>query len=954
VSINLNTPPSQPRSDLARTSLGAVGGARGVGAGALRLIIEFLTTFNPEAVKKMEQEIQRLTALQKQQNGELNQLEQTRLALQTRLNQARTAAVGLDRKQVEQINQLGARYANIGKLQGAQLQQQLALRDAEVKAIAAATGLDERDILALSQKRALQLQINDYLDLEVAKRREIAATNRQLNAQQTTYGRAQGASNIGGGLAALGIGAIGAAAGFAVLGPILSGVSEWMDKVVQSTIDLIDPSQKAAAALKEVADEVNRIADQESLSRLDAAKKLISELTPTGQAALQFSGIELDPNLLEKAALNQQIAESLKLQLQLMLAQKDSEAAVRAELAQIVALQYAQRGLPNPFDPLVVTTQVLGGNFGSLISQQQSMNSIIDQQLQQTIGLSQEEQRRRNTIAQQNALYQQQRGIVEGILADIMSAEFNAAVDANIGHLQESLERSMDISRRVEEAQINVIQGGLNRTINGINDRAEQRLDALQNRLERLSNIGPSARTKALQAALDDLANKGPSARTLQLQRALEGLGKAEEQREYRSRLADVARDRREIQLKRQLDLTNREIDIYKYRGRERLIAIDAALEQQEKANEAQAKYNKLLEIQYQFTRQLTRQEGESIQEFIERRAQRNRELLQEAAELRQDDKADSLENERDRTQYLIDLEENTARRRDIIRDRQAQLERQRLQRQLRASQEHDRKVLESQRKALQDRLRASQDADRRGLESRRKAIQQEMDRVREQSQNDIEQARRVADARIASTRKAFEDSRDTLRRQVEITIEQERERARQVAIFANKAEVLRLQQAIAGARDMQELNKIAGYLAGSNFSDAYIRSQLQILGVDPWTAAQILGNINQTRGFYQQKLNFFQFSNLSPFNFLKGGAPGFSEGGVFDLTNGMNFGKNARFGEGRTELGVVLSNRVTQALRETRQQPMIGNINMTTQNPTRDMYYLKRTIREVIREELP
>jgi hypothetical protein len=942
----VTSPPFVPSSGPAKTALGAVGGARGVGAGALRLIIEFLTTFNPEAIKQVEAEIQRLTALQKQADADLNALSQTRLALQGKLNQARNAGVVLDRKQVETINQLGAKYANIGKLTGTALQQQIALRDAEVKQIALATGLDERDILALSQKKQLQIQIDDYLDLEVAKRKEIAALNRQIATQQAELNNIQRAGNIGPGLASLGIGAIGAAAGFAVLGPLLSGVSEWMDKIVQSAMDLIDPSKKAAEALKSVAEQVDAIADRDSISRLEAAKKLIDEIrTPTG-TALTLGAPELNPELAENAALNAKIAESLKSQLDLMRSQIDSTIEIRKNAADILALRMQQNGLQNPFDPLFVTTNLLLGNVAGVVGQQRNFNDVLDQTINQTEELNLADERRKQALAAQEAILKQQQADLQSLLSDAMSASVNNAVDASINQLNASLQRTIDLYDAAEDRQVSMVQGGLEHTIDAIQERAKRQVDSLQARLDKISNVGPSARTKALQKALEDLANVGPSQHTKDLEAALQRLSDREEKRQYQNKLADIARERSEIILKRQLELQKSAIDIDRYHGRDRLIAIDAELSRQAKANEAQARYNKLLEIQYQFTRRLTREQGETIQEFEERRGQRNRDLLEQAAELRQKDSEDDLNDEKDKTQYKIDLAENAAKRQETIRQRDLQLQQRALQASLAKSKQHDKDVLDSQKKALQARLKASQDADRLELDRRRKAIQAQIQAVQDGAQKDMESARRAAQFRIDEIHRAFDEARDKTRQAVQDTIDAERERAQNIIRFSQLTEVARLQSGIQGAHNIAELNTIAGWLAGSNYSDAYIRAQLTVLGVDPYTAGQILGNIDQTRDIYNNKLRA-----LSQFSYQSSGH--FAKGGFVELTNGMNFGQNAHFGEEGSELAYVLSNKMSQAFKQNRQEPMIGTVNLTTQKPSRDMYYLRRTIREVVREEV-
>jgi hypothetical protein len=143
-------------------------------------------------------------------------------------------------------------------------------------------------------------------------------------------------------------------------------------------------------------------------------------------------------------------------------------------------------------------------------------------------------------------------------------------------------------------------------------------------------------------------------------------------------------------------------------------------------------------------------------------------------------------------------------------------------------------------------------------------------------------------------------------------------------------------------AQNMEELNLVAGQVAGSSFAYGQLVSSIQGLGLPLAYTASILQNVESQRNTYLAQLQ--RLAGRRPRQ------PGLdlAEGGAFMLTNAMNFGNNIRTGEQGTEIGVVLSNKVTQALRESRSGPAIGSVTIQSyENPRRAEYRQRRLMRE-------
>lgn len=87
-----------PRTAVGYSGLGAVGGPGGVGAGALRILVEFLTQYDPKAVAALEKDVNRL---EKNQAARDRRVEQN-LEKQNKLQKVikRNKEVLADRKSV--------------------------------------------------------------------------------------------------------------------------------------------------------------------------------------------------------------------------------------------------------------------------------------------------------------------------------------------------------------------------------------------------------------------------------------------------------------------------------------------------------------------------------------------------------------------------------------------------------------------------------------------------------------------------------------------------------------------------------------------------------------------------------------------------------------------------------------------------------------------------------------
>lgn len=377
------------------------------------------------------------------------------------------------------------------------------------------------------------------------------------------------------------------------------------------------------------------------------------------------------------------------------------------------------------------------------------------------------------------------------------------------------------------------------------------------------------------------------SARTRRLQRQIENLqsgggGGGSNRQE----LANIAQERELILLRQRLRLLGTNIDLEQFSGKFLLEAINAKTKALQEEQEAQDRLNRSLDLQFRMSKQIRRQAGESIQDFQERRAQENRELLQEQRKLEQETILDSLEDQKEKVQDEVALAELAQRRKAAL----------------------EKKGSDNRLRELQKQLKASQEADRKALESKIKALEEQKKREEKRIQEAIQ------------------------------------------AAALGEQEKIRV--AIQGIRKVEDLADIAAQIQGTTAARSFLGAfgpTLVASGALKQTELnELLSRLDATLSQYQRKEDAVISRPVGP-----GGRVPLAHGGVIPLTNASSvFGQNVRLGEEGSELGVVLSNKVVQALRDTK--PELGDVNIyRSEDPMRDEFMIRRVIREELSRSL-
>lgn len=211
-------------------------------------------------------------------------------------------------------------------------------------------------------------------------------------------------------------------------------------------------------------------------------------------------------------------------------------------------------------------------------------------------------------------------------------------------------------------------------------------------------------------AALGD----GESARTRSLQAQLErasggGSGQAQT-------LRNLAEERALLLLKMRLKLLGTNINLEKYSGKFLLVAIEAKIAALQKEGDAQERVNQLLDLQYRMGQTIGRNEGESIADYLERRAKEQRDLLQEQDDFQRQTQINALEDKKSNLEDQLALEELAERKRQALREAGVAAHTKALQKQLAASQEADKKALEKKKAALEKQKAALEQAAKEAI----------------------------------------------------------------------------------------------------------------------------------------------------------------------------------------------------------------------------------------------
>ena len=959
-----------PRTNNSSLGLGAVGGPRGFAAGVTQVLVNFLLNYNRGNLDQLAADLKAANAQQvaaAQQLAELTAKQQTQELLVNRAKQVRNSLdkdglAALKNIQAVAAQALGEQSASgiVSKetvlayqSQRAQLAQVLGIREEDVKLL-----LQQQDLVAqlaqIEQQRATAVEQN------AAAQGEVVALQRQQSFLEQAAGRA------GSRLLGLAIGVAGGTLGGQLVSSVLMGPAQEALKSLGDRFQaLVDPEQAATEAAKSLGDAVNSIASSDKITQLEAARKLLQQIAElTSQPSLVN---DTNAAYLESLGLNQEIAKTIQLEVDALKEAKGQASGVRDAFRDL----YTASGNQNPFDPLLVAVATLSTGPGGLLTmlqQQDNVNQAIKDALpglqanQRAIDANTAATERWKTAQQAyNDELAQARSDAAALSLSLTQSAIDTYTQSAIAGANSALSAITAHIDQVTTGNIANIAKNYDSLIQRIQSDSNARLNTLQNRLSNLQ-LTPSARTNSLQAQLDALSNSAASKRTQELADAIDHLNAAQAKAAYQSQLADIAEQKHQILLAQSLALTTQQINIDKYQGQDRITAIDALLAKMDERNQAQQNFNKLLEIQYQINKGVQRQQGETIQDFIARRAEYYRGLLQQAAEINQQGPKAALEAEKARVQTSIELKDLEAKKRKLIEDHARAAYLQSLQDELKASQQRDKDALDSRRKALQSELAASQKADQARLASEKQTLQDAIAAEKDNTARRIADVEAKRDKEIAAANATRNAAISAAQTATDAIIKGYQIRADQLKKWADYGNTQNLISALKGASTLAQLQSFSGAVSGAMYAMSYLQQTGQYLGLSSDEQQRMVVNLAQLIQAYSRKLESFYGGAAYPAPPAPpsrfGIGQGYAQGGAFMLNNSNTpLRGNIRWGDGSgDELGIVLSNKVVQALREQNggSQPLIGSMTIQGSiDPMRDTARWRREVRSLIREEL-
>jgi hypothetical protein len=286
-------------------------------------------------------------------------------------------------------------------------------------------------------------------------------------------------------------------------------------------------------------------------------------------------------------------------------------------------------------------------------------------------------------------------------------------------------ERSIDLThyQTIAETMLGAIQRNLNSNVLEAKDAANAAAQAATNKAnaDAVAAVAASKNAaeqyslawaynqamKAAQAQSDAAiaAASQPSKRTLSLQAKIAGAqgggggGGGQDN-------SKINEERALILLRMRLRLMGTAINIEKYEGKFRLEAINAKIAALQKEGDKQQRINDLIKLQYEQSLELERNQGETIKDFLTRRAQHNADLLKQQDDMERQSKIDKLNEQKDVLEDEIRLRElaEQAKARALAGGTSNYLKN--LQKQLEASQKADQKAAEARRKAEAEKLK--------------------------------------------------------------------------------------------------------------------------------------------------------------------------------------------------------------------------------------------------------
>lgn len=886
-----------PRTNSGLTGLGAVGGKVGVGAGALRVLVEFITQYDASKIKQLEEQLQGLQKSQERNESQINDVLLKRKAYEKQLFEIQQSKIKLtsdEVKSVKEIRDLQLAGGRDNKTAAKNLSEQLSLQ----------TGLSKYQVDQLVREKQIRLEIaqdrvKSGIVLNNLEDKNKSIVKEQVVAQKGLFNMQSLKANLLPKLGSLALGAIGGIFGGAVVGIGFAAAQALIDAVSTALTDIVDPANKARAALEGVTKSVIQLADQKHITLLEAAKETLRDISSISP--------EITPAQLVEAAQLQMVKQTLEKYSQLF------EVAKHLKELQKQTVDDRAKEIFNGFMSDASTAPTIGGrDYAATVA------------------------------ALRQKAYAQALAEVKGIAVSTTQAVIGLAAaekaSASAAALAEFAQRQLADS-------IGRISGS--------------RIDALQ---QQESNLG------------------GPSAKTTAIQNQLDAIAESNTRNAYASQLNNLREERALLLLRKRLEIQGKVVDYTKLEGKFALVAIDARIKAIQKANEAdqerldllndqikaaqkadttqdkadqkvldvfdkkiealnkqgeaQDHINEALDLQYKLSQTLQRNEGESIADFLSRRANENRGLLSQQADLERQGQVDKIQADKDEVASVQEVA--NAKREAAIEAMQANQEE--LQDKIDKLQKIRQAEIESLNEA-KDRIQLEIDLQE-NAEAQKTLRAQEGQRQRVQAiQKELE-----------ASQKADEAATESKRKQIEKQIKAEQDAAAEAIKIADQAEQDKLKAAIAGASTSAEVQTLIGELAGASRAYAELKSYLGARGLPDNIAKQILDPIKAIIKAGEAKLNAI----ASP---RYGGKIGqYATGGVFSLNNSSTpFGQNVRLGEQGNELGIVLSNRVAKILRETQSSgnpPMYMTINRSD-DPYRDKQRFGRAVENALSDRL-
>jgi hypothetical protein len=824
-------------SGFSTTSLGAVGGPRGVAAGALRVLIQFITEYDPQAIKQVTADLAKTKAAGVQLQQDLDKQTTASSNLAIKLAQARAVQQAkLTKDQRAEILQIQA-LRDTGNRQDLQIARQRA------NVLVQTSGLQGKQLSGLrtyfsdSEKQV-------KLEKQIASTKEQVTKNNQLQIQQTRQLNAvEGVRNqLVPRIAGLVTGAIGGIVGGAVLGVGFQLAQTALEQLGDKLQDIIDPARHARDAIADLGAEIIKLRDSETTTTLQATSDYLKSIGVNADAATQA--------VVAKSAADQELNDQLQKQLELqqLLGHAD---AVRAEnlklIEQILRLQHPDADTQAGTGPRRITAA----------------------------GLAQEQATRAAGYAYDFA------GEALQKYNDDIAA--NEATSRAAAVAQDELANSVQ-RVKLAAAAVNLRDAGVNAGIGAGFDTVIGRLQA---------------RRDALAAAASASKNSGNSA----IQNQIDALQQGRANQQFQDSLRQNSEERELLLLKDRLKTMGENINLDKYSGKFLVAAIDAKIEAINKEGAAQDRLNKLQDIERAAADadKLKRSQGESIADFVERRAQANQQVLRDRQDLDRQDRVDHLTQLRDKAQDDVDLAQNAEDRKKLIADKAFQDQINRLQKQLQAQQKADDTALKAKQKALDDEIAAEQ-------KKKEKVLQISSTQYLQQVEDAISAADTIGDiAHLTGTIQGLQQVKGFIEALV-------------------KAGLISPEDA---AYRLGQINAV--------LNDAEAKKSKIIPGLGPRDTTNRFAPDTTTTG--------------------RPGPGGLAQGGLVQrLTNGSTmFGSNVRLGEEGDELGVVLSHSVVAALRQSTPSPTTGDIYIygERKNPWAEAYRTKQAVKSALQELL-